>query len=392
MGTGVYFFRDGRYVRYDRGDDAAGDAREVAGNWPGLAEAGFDRPDAAVNFEAGKAFFFRGSDYVRYDIAADRADPGYPLSIGDQWPGLREAGFDAGLDAVANWGNGKAYFFKGAQYLRYDIAADRADPGYPLSIGDQWPGLREAGFDAGLDAVVNWGNGKAYFFKGAQYLRYDIAADRADPGYPLSIGDQWPGLAPAGFGTSVRAALDLFDGRDLWLPNAERMPATKNGPKYLPLPWRGVLHTTEGSTIAGALQTFRDTNFWPTLTIEPNTLRVVQHYSLNAGARALSDHATAENAARCVQIEIVGFAAQTPTWAPEQLAFIRDVIREIEALVPIPRTSGRTFLDAAGVSSQPGNRMSVDEWRRFSGWCGHQHVPGETHWDPGALDIDTVLG
>ncbi|MFE4422055.1 hemopexin repeat-containing protein [Streptomyces sp. NPDC056817] len=392
MGTGVYFFRDGRYVRYDRGDDAAGDVREVAGNWPGLAEAGFDRPDAAVNLEAGKIFFFRGSNYVRYDVADDKVDAGYPLSIAGQWPGLREVGFGTDLDAAVNWGNGKVYLFKGSQYLRYDVADDKVDAGFPLSIADQWPGLREVGFGTDLDAAVNWGNGKVYFFKGSQYLRYDVADDKVDAGFPLSIADQWPGLGATGFGASVRAAVDLFDGRDLWLPSAERTPATRNGPKYLPLPWRGVLHTTEGPTIAGALQTFRGTNFWPTLTIEPNTFRVVQHYSLNAGARALSDRATAENAARCVQIEIVGFAAQAPTWAPEKLAFIRDVIRDIESLVPIPRWSGRTFLDAAGVSSQPGNRMSVEEWQRFSGWCGHQHVPGETHWDPGALDIDTVLG
>jgi hypothetical protein len=63
------------------------------------------------------------------------------------------------------------------------------------------------------------------------------------------------------------------------------------------------------------------------------------------GARALSDHATAENAAQCVQIEILGFAAQTPSWAPEKLAFIRDVVRGIEDLVPIPHTSGRNFLE-----------------------------------------------
>ncbi|MFJ4356063.1 hemopexin repeat-containing protein [Streptomyces massasporeus] len=388
----MYFFRVGRYLRYDRGDDVSGDPHPVAGNWPGLAEAGFSEPDAAVNLEAGNLYLFRGAQYVRYNVAADSVDPGYPLAIAGNWPGFSEAGFASGVDAAVNWGNGKLFFFKGPNYLRYDIATDRADPGYPLAIAGNWPGLSEAGFASGVDAAVNWGNGKVYIFKGPNYLRYDIATDRADPGYPLAIAGNWPGLKEAGFGSSVRAAVDLFDGRDVWLPNAERLPATKAGPKYIPLPWRGVLHTTEGPTIDGALQTFRATNFWPTLTIEPNTLRVVQHYSLNAGARALSDAATPENAARCVQIEIVGFAAQTPTWAPEKLAFIREVVRDIASLVPIPQASGRTFLDAAGVSSHPGNRMSVADWKRFSGWCGHQHVPGESHWDPGAIDIDIVLG
>jgi hypothetical protein len=392
VGTRVYFFRAGSYVGYDRAADSTVSGSVVAGIWPGMAEADFADPDAAVNYENGKVYFFKGDKYVRYDVAEDRVDPGYPLPIAGQWAGMAEAGFGSGIDAAINWGNGKLYFFKDDRYLRYDVAGDKVDPGFPLPIAGQWPGLAEAGFGSDVDAAVSWGNGKVYLFRGDSYVRYDMIDDRVDPGFPLKIADQWAGLGAAGFGSSLRAATDLYDARDVWLPDAERMPATKNGPAYLPMPWRGVLHTTEGPTIAGALQTFRDTNFWPTLTIEPNTLRVVQHYSLSRGARALSDHATPENAARCVQIEIVGFAAQTPSWAPEQLAFIREVVSSIEDLVPIAPTTNRRFLDAAGVSANPANRMTVDEWKRFGGWCGHQHVPGESHWDPGAIDIDTILG
>lgn len=44
--------------------------------------------------------------------------------------------------SVANWGNGKVYFFRGNEYIRWDIKADRADPGYPKIIDDTtWPGL-----------------------------------------------------------------------------------------------------------------------------------------------------------------------------------------------------------------------------------------------------------
>ena len=35
-----------------------------------------------------------------------------------------------------------------------------------------------------MDAAVTWNNRKAYFFRGSEYIRYDIATDRADPGYP----------------------------------------------------------------------------------------------------------------------------------------------------------------------------------------------------------------
>ena len=46
-----------------------------------------------------------------------------------------------------------------------------------------------------IDAVVEWDNGKAYFFRGNQYVRYDMRADRVDSGYPKPInGENWPGL------------------------------------------------------------------------------------------------------------------------------------------------------------------------------------------------------
>ena len=46
-----------------------------------------------------------------------------------------------------------------------------------------------------LDAVVVWDNGKAYLFKGSKYIRYDMKADRADPGYPKPINNEtWPGV------------------------------------------------------------------------------------------------------------------------------------------------------------------------------------------------------
>ncbi len=37
-------------------------------------------------------------------------------------------------------------------------------------------------------------NDKAYFFKGNRYIRYDLAGDRMDAGYPLPIAGSWPGV------------------------------------------------------------------------------------------------------------------------------------------------------------------------------------------------------
>jgi hypothetical protein len=100
---------------------------------------------------------------------------------------------DAG--AAVNWGDGKAYFFKGDVYLRYDLAAHQVDPGYPRSIAEGWKGIWTSGIDAA--AVLRggpFGGDKVYFFKGKEFIRYDIASDRADDGYPKPIAGNWSGL------------------------------------------------------------------------------------------------------------------------------------------------------------------------------------------------------
>jgi Lysine-specific metallo-endopeptidase/Hemopexin len=183
----MYVFVAGRYFRYDVATDRVdpGYPLPIAGNWPGLWGDGIQ---GGVVWNNGKAYFFRGWQYVRYDIAADRADGAYPRAIAENWPFL----WGENLDAAVFWPNGKGYFFRGSEYMRYDNPTDRVDPGYPLPIAGNWPGL----WGDRVDSGVVWPNGKAYFFRDSEYMRYDIATDRVDPGYPLPIADNWPGLGP----------------------------------------------------------------------------------------------------------------------------------------------------------------------------------------------------
>jgi hypothetical protein len=202
VGSKLYFFRGDKYARYDIASDKVDDGYPLstADNWPGMREAGFaDSIDAALNGENGKLYFFKRDTYIRYDVESDKVDDGYPLSIADNWPGMRETGFADSIDAALNWENGKVYFFKGDKYVRYDLEADKVDDGYPLAIADNWRGMGDAGFGGSIDAAVNWLNGGIYFFKGDRYVRYNIAADKVDDGYPLVIGSQWPGMTSAGF-------------------------------------------------------------------------------------------------------------------------------------------------------------------------------------------------
>jgi hypothetical protein len=96
------------------------------------------------------------------------------------------------IDAGMAWPNGKAYFFRGSEYVRYDVAADRVDPGYPLPIAGNWSGF-PAHFTTGIDAAVMWNNGKVYFFKGSEYVQYDLNTHVVDAGYPKPIAGNWPG-------------------------------------------------------------------------------------------------------------------------------------------------------------------------------------------------------
>jgi hypothetical protein len=151
--------------------------------------------DAVALWNNGKAYFFKGEMYIRYDVASDTADNGFPAPISLNWHGI----WPGGVDACMVYPNGKAYFFKEGFYMRYDMAADRVDPGYPAKIEDGWKGI----WTDGIDAAVAWNNGKAYFFKGRQYIRYDIAADKADDNYPLDISGNWPGVWADGIDSVV---------------------------------------------------------------------------------------------------------------------------------------------------------------------------------------------
>jgi peptidoglycan hydrolase-like protein with peptidoglycan-binding domain len=67
-------------------------------------------------------------------------------------------------------------------------------------------------------------------------------------------------------------------------------------------------------------------------------------------------------------------------------------MRWCERAAGIPRESSVKFGNA-GEAAHDRLRMSPAEWRSYSGWCGHQHVPEQFagHWDPGAIDIKRLL-
>jgi hypothetical protein len=208
--TCAYFFKGSEYLRYDVASDVVNvGPAPIARFWPALPAEFQSDLDAAVNWGDGHAYFFKGAGYVRYNIATDAVDVG-PAPIAQFWKAL-PVEFQADLDAAVNWGNGKVYFFKGRGYLRYDVASDMVDVG-PAPIAQFWKAL-PVEFQADLDAAVNWGNGKVYFFKGRGYLRYDIGSDLVDVG-PASIAEFWKAL-PVEFQSDIDAAVNWSFPLDL---------------------------------------------------------------------------------------------------------------------------------------------------------------------------------
>lgn len=198
--TRAYFFRsDEQYVRYSKTLDKAdagypNPASELT--WPGLGKYK-DKIIAAFRKDNAKAYFFLSDGhYIRYDINSDTSDSGYPKSIdNDTWPGMGP--YATNIVAALRWKGNRVYFFlDNGDYIRYNLAKDRVDNGYPKAINNYtWPGLGEYASD--IQSAVKWSDGRGYIFlKNQKYVRYNISLDRVDAGYPSAVNNNtWPGLS-----------------------------------------------------------------------------------------------------------------------------------------------------------------------------------------------------
>jgi glycerophosphoryl diester phosphodiesterase len=160
------------------------DCKAIEENWTGWIP-NYTPIDAAVLWPDGKGYFFKGNQYFIYE-ADDTVPLNYSRPVGSEWIGWPSDFFP--IDAAIFWPpTGKAYFFKGDQYIRYNLSqyggSEGVDEG-PTPIKNNWPGLSEAlGLDAssGLDAAIYWPNGNAYFFKGEQCVKYASGVNQNEP-------------------------------------------------------------------------------------------------------------------------------------------------------------------------------------------------------------------
>lgn len=173
-------------------------------------------------------------------------------------------------------------------------------------------------------------------------------------------------------------------------PNADHsVKGTDAGP-YTGGPPKGVLHTTEGSNGNGAIGAFKSTGSWPHFLVGEQGY-VWQFIDTNLSARALQHPSgtVPTNTDHAIQIEIVGFAAQPTAHSSAQWTALKSLMRWIEGVEGVKlQGPGRAFATAYG---QNNLRFTSSQWDNFNAWCGHCHVPNNDHWDPGAIDINSLL-
>lgn len=181
-----------------------------------------------------------------------------------------------------------------------------------------------------------------------------------------------------------------------WLPEAKRIPADRAGGTYSKdVPHRLVLHTTEGTSIAGAVAAYKKHGSWPHLTIDARKREVVQHYQFQIAARALKRPrgTVATNGASAIQVEIVGYAKDSPNWPAEDVVWLGQTLGPILEAFRIGRYSPNFVGPEAGTIATvtAPQRMSPADWLAFNGVAGHQHIPNNDHWDPGRFQIARFL-
>jgi len=176
---------------------------------------------------------------------------------------------------------------------------------------------------------------------------------------------------------------------------------------------KGLIHTTEGFTLASALAAYRNGGYAPHVTIGPHPdggerVQRWQHYPFSSRATTLADASGGVRTNRLwvYQVEVVGTCDDAwktrydgryarwhvdnwPAWYREAVA---ELMADWEDWFGIPRRSTVTWRSYPGsYGTGASQRLSGSEFTSYTGWLGHQHAPENTHGDPGDLDISDLF-
>ena len=184
---------------------------------------------------------------------------------------------------------------------------------------------------------------------------------------------------------------------DPWLPTAEHISCTKGGGSYDGSPYRFCFHTTEGDpgSVDGCRSMAQSHESPPQLWYHPGLDWFAQGLPLNKAAYALAHPSGTPNTnnAGAIQIELFGFAADTPGWPGDWVDRLgsRVLAAVLSAGWPIDPNNVAPTAGNEGYGTSGAVRFDDGTWAGFNGVCGHANVPSNDHWDPGALDLGRVV-
>lgn len=177
-----------------------------------------------------------------------------------------------------------------------------------------------------------------------------------------------------------------------------------------------VLHTTEGTSVPTYGGGGSAPNFTAHVDFKNKRLVWYQHFDFDVSSRALVNKAggVETNTMNAVQVELVGtcdpkhrtswngakagssylYWPDAPDWALIEVArFLVWAHKNHGVKLQSKRPSGSALVFKPYPSSYGANgvRLSNSEWLNFYGICGHQHVPENSHGDPGDLDVSKIV-
>lgn len=190
----------------------------------------------------------------------------------------------------------------------------------------------------------------------------------------------------------------------IWIPGAERLtPSLAGGEITSTADPRTVWHTTEADpgtsqVWASMIRVLTSKSDEPQVLYDPYTDRLGQFIPLNLSGRALKNDGAAKTnrtGRACIQIEVIGRAAKpfTAYWKPGPnfralMAAIRSWgIPDVWPSGPPPR-----FVQVGtGGYNSPEDERSRAIWTTKGGHYGHSQIPGNSHGDPGGINIAALF-
>lgn len=164
-----------------------------------------------------------------------------------------------------------------------------------------------------------------------------------------------------------------------------------DGGAYTAGPFRGILHTTETERFNPSTNQYYGHKNPPHFTLHDGT--IYQHFPIDRAARALANPAggVQTNRRSAIQIEIAWGAARIADMPEKNWVALREWMRWVESACDIQPICP-LFGDSREYGFKNSLELSPEEWKAFNGWCGHQHVPENAHWDPGAIPMERLKG